>query len=148
MIKYINSFLTNDECEYFTTLFDSNYSFNDDEVYKFYYINLMSKEIIIDKFKNFNFTKFRVQMVNETIDQINKPHGHLKPWSFIVFLNEDFTGGEVVFDDKVFVPKKGDMIYFTGDELHSVNNCVGNRYTLIGFMTNNPLRINDNKNLI
>jgi hypothetical protein len=80
-------------------------------------------------------------MVNETIDQVNNFHDHIDPWSFIIFLNENFIGGEVVFKKKEFKPKKGDMIYFSGEEGHKVNNCIGDRYTLVGFMSNNPMEI-------
>jgi hypothetical protein len=40
------------------------------------------------------------------------------------------------------------MIYFSGDELHRVNNCIGDRYTLIGFMFNNPLDVKIIKNIL
>ena len=33
------------------------------------------------------------------------------------------------------------MVYFTGDETHRVNNCVGDRYTLTGFMHNNAMNV-------
>lgn len=87
-------------------------------------------------------------MTNETIDQIEASHGHSNPWSFVIFLNENFLGGEIVFGNRLFLPKKGDMIYFSGNEKHSVKNCVGNRYTLVGFMSNNPLNIEDSKSII
>lgn len=83
-------------------------------------------------------------MVNETIKQIETFHGHVNPWSFIIFLNEDFIGGEVIFGCKEYKPKTGDMIYFSGDEQHKVNDCIGDRYTLVGFMHNNPLSIKKN----
>jgi hypothetical protein len=36
------------------------------------------------------------------------------------------------------------MIYFSGEEIHKVNNCIGNRYTLVGFMNNNPMNVKKN----
>jgi hypothetical protein len=149
MIKYIPSFLTSDEINYFMDIFYSeNMNYFGDDVYKFYYVNLMNKTLEVNKFSKFFFKKFRVQMINETINQIETYHTHLTPWSFIIFLNEDFTGGEVFFDDVEYKPKKGDMLYFSGEERHRVNNCIGNRYTLIGFMLNNPLEIDVKRNLI
>lgn len=87
-------------------------------------------------------------MTNETIDQVETPHGHSNPWSFVIFLNDNFSRGEIIFGNKVFYPTKGDMIYFSGNERHSVKNCVGNRYTLVGFMSNNPLNVENSKSII
>jgi hypothetical protein len=146
MIKYIPSFLNTEEIKYFIELFNNKKAtYIDDEIYKFYYVDLINHKLEIEKFSNFNFKKFRVQMLNETIKQVELPHGHLNPWSFIIFLNENFIGGEIYFGKNIFFPKKGDMIYFSGNELHNVNNCIGDRYTLVGFMLNNPLNIEEKK---
>jgi len=143
MVKYIPSFLTNEEVKYFLEMFnEEKMDYIGDDVYKFYFVDLMGKNLNVNKFDTFSFKKFRVQMVNETINQIERPHSHLNPWSFIIFLNDDFEGGEVFFEKIEYKPKIGDMIYFSGEEKHKVNNCIGNRYTLIGFMLNNPLNIN------
>lgn len=140
MIKYIKSFLSDDEAEYFINLFNNEIiKYNEDNVYKFYFLDLMERDLEVEKFKDFSFKKFRVQLVNESINQIENPHRHSNPWSFIIFLNENFSGGEVSFSNYDYKPKKGDMIYFTGNEKHKVNNCIGDRYTLVGFMLNNPL---------
>lgn len=149
MVKYIPNFLNNEEIKYFIDIFHSEHmNYFGDDVYKFYYVNLMNKNLEVNKFSKFIFKKFRVQMINETINQIETYHTHLNPWSFIIFLNEDFTGGEVFFDNIEYKPKRGDMLYFSGEEYHRVNNCIGNRYTLIGFMLNNPLEIDVERNLI
>ena len=31
-------------------------------------------------------------------------------------------------------PKTGTMVYFTKDEAHRVENCIGKRITLVGFL--------------
>jgi hypothetical protein len=145
MIKYIDNFLNNEEIHYFIDVFRNKQmgtgGFRNDNLYRYYYVDLMNKNLGVKKFSKFKFSKFRVQMVNETINQIEIPHAHKDPWSFVIFLNEDFIGGEIVFDNVSYTPKTGDMLYFSGDEFHKVNNCVGDRYTLIGFMLNNPLEI-------
>lgn len=149
MIKYYHNFLSSSECEYFIDIFNNesmNYYGND--VYKFYYIDLINRNLDTEKFSDFNFKKFRIQMVNESIQQVEDYHRHMNPWSFIIFLNEIFEGGEVIFTNHEYKPKIGDMIYFSGNEKHKVNNCVGNRYTLVGFMLNNPLTFGIQKDLI
>lgn len=152
MIKYIKNFLHSDEVEYFINLFRNKQlgvgGFSNDNVYRYYYVDLMNKNLEVKKFSKFIFSKFRVQMVNETINQIETSHIHKDPWSFVIFLNEDFIHGEIVFSDVIYKPKTGDMVYFSGDEWHKVNNCVGDRYTLIGFVMNNPLEIDIKNKLI
>ena len=149
MIKNVPSFLTNEETEYFINIFKNGVKqYFGDQYYKFYFVDLMDVEIEVRKLDRFVFKKFRVQMVNETIQQIEEPHTHLNSWSFIVFLNDDFEGGEIFFGEEAYPPKKGDMIYFSGEEYHRVNDCVGDRYTLIGFMLNNPFEIQIQKDLI
>ena len=149
MIKYVTSFLNKEEIEYFIEIFhNENTKYHNDKIYKFYYVDLINWELKIQKFSDFNFKKFRIQMLNETINQIELAHKHDNPWSFIIFLNENFEGGEVIFEGVEYKPKKGDMIYFSGEEYHRVNNCVGDRYTLVGFMSNNPLTVKTLKDLI
>ena len=149
MIFYSPKFLEPSECEYFINLFNQNeVEYWSDEVYKFYHIDLIKRNLENDKFVNFNFRKFRVQMTYESIDQVRTPHRHLDPWSFVIFLNENFVGGEIIFTNRVFSPTKGDMIYFSGNEKHLVKNCIGNRFTLVGFMSNNPLNIEYHNSVI
>ena len=145
MLVEFSNFLTLEESNYFISLYDKSIQeYQDDEIYKFYYKDLMEVDIQTDIFKSFDFKKFRVQLVNENIKQIEKPHGHYNPWSFVIFLNTDFKGGELIFGDKTYKPEVGKMLYFTGDETHRVNNCVGDRYTLVGFMHNNPMKVQKN----
>lgn len=148
MIVHIPKFLSNSECEYYINLFKANENeFFNNEVLKFYYTELTNNKFETDKFPNYVFRKLRVQMVNESITQCSDPHRHVNPWSFIIFLNENFSGGELIFDNVEYKSKTGDMLYFSGEEKHKLNNCVGDRYSLIGFMWNNPLNIKTN-NLI
>ena len=149
LVEYSN-FLTPEESNYFISLFDKNLQeHQDDDIYKYYYKNLMSVDLQTNKFTNFDFKKVRVQLLDESIKQIEKPHGHVNPWSFVIFLNTEFEGGELIFNNKVYSPEIGKMLYFTGDEIHRVNNCIGDRYTLVGFMHNNPMKVKKtNNNLI
>jgi hypothetical protein len=148
MIAHYPNFLNNDECEYFIHLFeDGNSTYYIDKVLKFYHIDLLGKGLATEKFSKFVFKKLWVQMYDESIDQFTNFHRHFNPWSFVIFLNENFSGGELVFSEIEYKPKTGDMIYFSPDEYHKVNNCIGNRYTLVGFMYNNPMNIKKN-NLI
>ena len=62
-------------------------------------------------------------------------HTHFDPYSFVCFLNDNFEGGELIFNNITFQPKKNQMVYFTGDEKHLVKNVSnGYRYTLVCFL--------------
>ena len=37
------------------------------------------------------------------------------------------------------------MVYFSGNAAHKVNKTIGDRYTLVGFVNNNPDFIKKNK---
>tara|TARA_R110002020_G_scaffold99124_1_gene235481 strand:- start:39 stop:491 length:453 start_codon:yes stop_codon:yes gene_type:complete len=56
--------------------------------------------------------------------------------SFIVFLNDNFEGGHLIFNDGIIVqPKKGRIVFFDGPNLtHGVNkNIDGDRFILAGW---------------
>ena len=56
--------------------------------------------------------------------------------SFIIFLNDNFQGGHLIFSDGIIVyPKKGRAVFFDGPNLeHEVNkNEDGDRYILAGW---------------
>jgi hypothetical protein len=55
--------------------------------------------------------------------------------AFIIYLNEDYIGGETIVDKKKIEPKTGRVVIFSNGRLeHSVNKIEeGIRYTLIGW---------------
>ena len=49
----------------------------------------------------------------------NKFHHHFPIWTYVQYLNDNYDGGEIHFENGFkYKPKKGDMVCFTGDELH------------------------------
>ena len=117
-----------------------------DKVYVFKSINIIDH---INEFKFLrrlrytNYDRIRIQHVDNKLDMLLEPHRHTPPYSFIVFLNDDYEGGELFMDNITFKPKKGQLIYFTGDEPHYVNNVTkGDRYTLVGFTVDKNLNLN------
>jgi hypothetical protein len=111
-----------------------------DGIYHYYGMDLIPHlqrmEAIIPQLKGGRFVKFRIQLTDETIHQVPKTHQHQNPYSFVLFLNEGFEGGELVFNHTTIKPKVGTMVYFTGEEGHRVENTIGKRYTLVGFLKN------------
>ena len=146
MISYIENFLDEEECSFFITLFKHG-KIDEwvDNVYSFSSINLLNLDLHFSKFSSCDFQRFRVQRVNENTKVVNSLHRHYVNCSFIIFLNDEFKGGELVFEDRTFSPKTGDMVYFSGKAAHKVNKTIGDRYTLVGFVNNNPDFVKKNK---
>lgn len=134
MILYQENFFDQTEIEYMLGLWNENESLFSDYVISFYYINFMTNDLDLTPIQNGiferkKFHKMRLQKYNESFKQIDEYHGHENIHNYIVFLNEDFTGGELEFENGLLVkPKKGSLVYFNNDEKHRVKDCIGDRY--------------------
>ena len=125
-----------------------------DSVYRFKGVNIIN---VFDKFnflrkiglKSHMISKIRIQCVDNTIEMVNYPHKHSVPYSFVCFLNDDFSGGELEFENITFKPKTNQLIYFTGNEKHFVRNVsIGYRYTLVCFLKEDLFNMKKNDKLI
>ena len=59
MVKYLSNFLSDSEVDYFLDIFSTeNMKYYGDEYYKFYFVDLLHREIEVNKFEKFNFKKF------------------------------------------------------------------------------------------
>jgi len=144
MISINSNFITKKNCLEFINYYNNNKekidSVLDVDVYRYNGID------IINNLENFNiFSKnnigkekidrIRIQHVDNSISMVENPHTHKTPFSFIIFLNDNFMGGELVFDNVKIKPSIGQMVYFSGFESHYVENIVeGDRYTLVCFL--------------
>lgn len=143
MITVYDDIMTDDDSKEFIDYYENNidkeYTVNED-IYRFKGVDIK------DLYNNFPFlsrlglrldivTKLRIQRIDKTIKMVDRYHSHFDPYSFVCFLNDNFEGGELVFNDREFQPKKNRMIYFTGDEKHLVKNVSnGYRYSLVCFL--------------
>jgi hypothetical protein len=129
MITVINNFLEYKYCDYMIDYYNSNletvtevrksvYNFDGLDVSKEY----ENFEFLHPLFKRKTLEKentLRIQLIDKTINQVSTPHSHVNPYSFIIFLNDDFIGGELIFGNLTITPKRGQCIYFNGEK-HSV----------------------------
>lgn len=135
------------ECDKFINFYENNLhlvkeNYND-YTYHFDSINIITNLDYFSFTKRFAGQKYikkvRIQLLNNKIPSVENPHGHDIPFNFVVFLNEEFEGGELIFENIKITPKIGQLIYFTGNELHSIKKVIsGNRYSLVG-MSSNPI---------
>ena len=80
------------------------------------------------------FTRLNIQQIDDTQEVLERHHQHIQKYSIIVFLNDDFIGGNLMFDDILIKPVKNMMITFSKELGHHVKKVnKGARYTLVGF---------------
>jgi len=147
MILYDDSFLTNEEIKFILDKWnDSLVQFSKVAIH-FYFIDFVKHKIKINElhngeFSKVNFEKIRLQKYNSSFNQIVEYHGHENHHNYILFLNDDFIGGELEFENGLVInPKRGALVYFNNHERHRVLPCKGDRYvfTLLG---NYPVKLN------
>lgn len=108
---------------------DSVYSFKMLELNNFIYESFeISKKLDLKDSKT-----IRIQLIDDNLLVNDYMHKHSIVWSYVLFLNEEFGGGELIFENIQIKPKKNQLIVFSGDLPHKVNKVVGNRYTLVSF---------------
>jgi hypothetical protein len=157
MITVVQNIITDIEINEFIEYYKNNLdkaqrpenSYGRETVYKFEGISIIdniSDFTFLKRIRYKNYDRIRIQKVDNTIDMILKPHVHTPPFSYVVFLNDDFEGGDIIFDNIRIKPKKGQLLYFDKNESHYVENVInGERYTLVGFTNDaefNPLKLN------
>ena len=108
MIKEYKNFLTPFECDHFIRL----------------HFALFVPEITRNAFFHVKWNTNQSQGTHQDFDY--------HPLTSILYLNDDFEGGETFVEDKIIKPKKGLMISFEGDKLkHGVKKIrKGIRYTI------------------
>ena len=141
MIKIIDNYITPQQCDSVINLWDDiNVMHVNDNIYHFFGVDLIPylKKVIdiIPKFERCDFKKLRIQRTDESIVQVKTKHAHKNNYSFVIFLNNNYTGGKLIFDEISITPKIGTIVYFTKEESHKVENCIGARFTLVGFLHN------------
>lgn len=145
MIQIQHNFSTNSESIEMIKYFKSNtelvklFNIEGDSYYckSLSIINNINKFSLFKRF-NINQSDFgrrlNIQLINKDLQVLEKHHTHIAPYSFVIFLNDDFEGGELVFDNIYIKPIKNTIVYFTGDLGHHVKPVIkGDRYTLVGF---------------
>lgn len=157
-ICIINNYISNNDANKFINFFNLNKSFSE------YSTNYGAQDFINNKHLFDLLCKYekKVAFTHKGLNQLEKniypyaalgfkwqdgwsQHSHIDAvgpgecieYSSVIYLNDDYDGGEIEFPNKNFIykPKKLSAIFFPGkgnDYLHQVNKIVGNdRYTLL-----------------
>jgi hypothetical protein len=139
MLEFYDNFITESEAQELLTYYSDNCSrevSNIDDLYNF-------KGVEIDNYSNLSISKklplpstkaIRVQLLDSSIKVAEKFHRHRPPWSYVLFLNDNFTGGELILQNISIHPKKYQLLVFPGRIQHRVNQVTeGKRFTLVCF---------------
>lgn len=147
MIHIFENFVELDDCLNYINFFEQN--INQAEVYR--------DTWVLRNFKNDSFLNKIKIIENKFAVKINYyeivkwPEKSQQDWhkdglvkidnnhSGILYLNENFVGGETVIEDKKIRPKTGSFVFFEGSKLmHKVNQIIqGSRYTMPCWFRNN-----------
>jgi hypothetical protein len=136
MIEIYSNFFTNKESDELLSYY--NMHRHEFPYLSMYGISTISIKDMVDTFlfnnklKVRNPTKFKIQSYIPSINTNDKMHTHFQSWTSIVFLNDDFEGGELIIDNCIIKPKKNQLILFTGNLPHVVAPVIdGERFTLV-----------------
>ena len=139
IISKVNNFLTIQECDSLINYFKKNIKHTDK--YRDTIILKHKNEKILERLNNmitfFNFKNVdNMEIVSWPEGSRMKPHYDEGDFlSFLVYLNDDYLGGETIINNIKFKPNQGAIVIFSnGLYLHEVNKIEkGNRYTLIAW---------------
>ena len=139
LILIYDNFLSIEECNNYINYFNNNKNkinkYRDTFVLKMNDVLLLNKlkdEFKIDKLQNPDNLEI-VQWPKDSFMRLHYDTGD--SLAFIIYLNEDYRGGETIIDNLKIKPKIGKIVIFSNGQLeHKVNKIKeGTRYTLIGW---------------
>ena len=138
-ILTIDNFLDNKTCDELVNYFNNNTQ-NTKKYRNTYILKYTYKPILEKLCKNITFFNFKnvdnMEIVLWPKGSFMDPHYDEGDYlSFIVYLNDNYKGGETIINDISIKPKKGSIVIFSnGSYLHNVNKVIDKeRYTLIAW---------------
>tara|TARA_B100000287_G_C20228427_1_gene621006 strand:+ start:99 stop:596 length:498 start_codon:yes stop_codon:yes gene_type:complete len=159
MYSVVENFLSEDECDYFISYYhrhrDIVRNFDDDGTFFLRFVDTspfhIRKNMIHSRAKNYVRKNFPVKFSYSQIVQWPTgtfKSGHrdadakgFKPWTVpvdwtsVVYLNDDYEGGQTLVENNIIKPKKGSLCVFNSKKLlhgvYPINS--GIRYTYISW---------------
>lgn len=142
MVIISPNYITSVESKQFIDFIDTNNQLLTHTEQKYWYRGIDIK----DRYKEFSFLErigienyapqlLRVHKIDSISNTPEVAHYDDTPFSFIIFLNDNFTGGLIKFKNITVTPAAHSITYFTKDAIHSITKVEsGTRYTLVGFL--------------
>jgi hypothetical protein len=153
MVQKIDNFLSLSEAKWFIEWYKNNLDklFNETNEYVENYegIEIDKSDLTFPLFKKISpevMENLRIQKTDINVTPIQIPHTHKTPYNFVIFLNEEFHGGHLIFESgEIFKPKTGTMILFEGEGHYPTPVTDGERWVFACFLNS---RFNTNKTLL
>lgn len=145
----IPSFLTKQEASALCAKYNRGFIYYRNPVYRFKGIDVDLEEeswLLLRMLEHRIIAKkgdielLRVQKLSASVKVVDAFHVHTQPFSFVVFLNTLYTGGDFIYTNEMYEEKKarkrtGKLLFFTGDIPHKVTQVsTGDRFTLVAFL--------------
>lgn len=87
--------------------------------------------------KNYTIKKYDTgKQIASHVDRV-KENGHTFDWTVLVYLNDNYKGGDLYFDDLdlTISPSAGSIIFFSTDEMHTARQVTsGNKYFIFFYI--------------
>jgi len=145
-MKEIKNFISSKESDELIEFHKKNFNLNTEGCLMHRNTEVISWTLLT-KFKNLEkaLTKFAKSVNNNYVinsfeivkwptgeSQPNHLDFNFHPYTSIIYLNDNYEGGETVVKDKTIVPEKNKLVSFEGDKMiHKVNEIIkGTRYTV------------------
>jgi len=136
MISYQHNMFSDKECKEILNLWDEKQSISNqhhsDRAVAMRWMELTDSDIKTihnGGFSNKEFSKIRLQYNHESLGQVDTYHGHRNIYNYIIYLNDDYLGGEIEFENGLTIkPTRGGLLYFDNNEHHRIRPCVGYRW--------------------
>ena len=139
LIILYDNFLLKEKCNEYIEMF--NNAKNNVKPYRYTFTLKINDTNLLNKLKfEFNIDKL---LTPDNLEIVKWPENSFMELhydnndslAFIIYLNDDYIGGETIVDKIKIVPKTGKIIIFSNGKLeHCVKKIEkGNRYTLIGW---------------
>lgn len=87
--------------------------------------------------KNYTIKKYNMhQSIPQHTDRDHDHHINTFDWTALIYLNDDYDGGEVYFNsiDLEIKPSAGSIIFFSSDEPHTAKTVYGNKYFIFCYI--------------
>ena len=142
MIQRVPNFLTKRECQWYIDWYEGNRNriFTETNEYVENYegieVDVRNEDFPLFKKISPQIMEFlRIQKTDVNVNPIQKPHTHETPNNFVIFLNEGFEGGELIFESgEVFKPEVGTMIMFEREGHYPKRVTRGERWVMVSFL--------------
>ena len=139
MIEIYNNFISDTECDELLNYYNDNIEkewSTLNNIYSFKSVDIENyNELSLSKKLKINSPKaIRIQKVDNTFETNQYMHRHKVPWTYLIFLSDNFEGGNLIIENMNITPRKNQLIIFSSHLQHRVENVnSGERYTFICF---------------